>query len=672
MSTYTQLLSPLDLGFTTLKNRVLMGSMHTGLEEAPDGPERMAAFYAERAKGGVGLIVTGGIAPNAAGRIYEDAAMLADESDIPRHLPITQAVHDAGGKICLQILHAGRYAYHTASVAPSAIASPITPFTPHALSDAEIKTTIADFATTAKLAQAAGYDGVEIMGSEGYLINQFLCSHVNQRDDEWGGDATRRQRIAVEISKAVRAAVGPNFIVIFRLSLLDLVQDGGTLPEAIILAQALEAAGVTLINTGIGWHEARIPTIAAAVPRGGFSWVTRKLKDHVSIPLIAVNRINTPEIAEHILASGDADMVSLARPLLADPDFVNKAASKTANLINTCIACNQACLDHVFEGKAASCLVNPRACRETEFPIAAKTQQAKRIAVIGAGPAGLSCATAAASRGHKVTLFEASAAIGGQFGIAQRIPGKEEFTETLRYYRNQLDYLGVNVKLNHFAKAAELAGEFDEIVIASGVKPRVPNIVGIAHPCVVSYPALLRGEVKPGKKIAIIGAGGIGVDTAVFLSETHSDLSPTDNFIRDWGIDSSMSSAGSLAKPAMQPSGREIWLLKRSKGKPGSGPGKTTGWVHRATLQLRGVNLLGSVEYLKIDDAGLHIKQNNEEICLEVDQIVLCAGQESVTTLWDELSAAGEPVHRIGGALLAGEVDAKRAIAEGFNLAMGF
>ncbi|TJZ65893.1 NADPH-dependent 2,4-dienoyl-CoA reductase [Chitiniphilus eburneus] len=667
--TYPHLLAPLDLGFTTLKNRVLMGSMHTGLEEDPAGGERLAAFYAERARGGVALIVTGGISPNAAGCIYPGAAMLADAAELPRHRLVTDAVHAAGGRIALQILHAGRYGYHEGAVSASVVTARISPFTPHALSHEEIEQTIADFARCAQLAQQAGYDGVEVMGSEGYLINQFLVRRVNRRDDAWGGDFTRRMRLALDIVRAVRAATGPHFIVIFRLSLLDLVEDGGTFTEAVQLAQALEAAGVTLINTGIGWHEASIPTIAATVPRGGFSWVTAQLKPHVGVPLIAVNRINTPEVAERILAAGEADMVSLARPLLADADFVAKAAADNAREINTCIACNQACLDHVFEGKPATCLVNPRACREAELA-PRPAARPRRVAVVGAGPAGLSAALTAAQCGHTVTLFEASDALGGQFRIASRIPGKEEFKETLRYFQVMLDQHQVQVHLNTRVDADALAG-FDAVIVATGVAPRVPEIAGIDHPSVVSYPAVLRGEVQVGPRVAIIGAGGIGVDTAVFLSEPGETATPVAAYARDWGIDTTLSTAGGLT-PAHPPrSPREIWLLQRRPGKPGSGPGKTTGWVHRLSLQARGVHLLGSVEYIGIDDEGLTIRVKGEAQRLAVDHIVICAGQVSVNDLHATLSARGIDAHLIGGAEHAGELDAKRAIESGMRVALG-
>ncbi|WP_027468039.1 NADPH-dependent 2,4-dienoyl-CoA reductase [Deefgea rivuli] len=666
MSQYPQLFTPLDLGFTTLKNRALMGSMHTGLEEHADAPERLATFYAERAAGGVGLIVTGGIAPNLAGCTFAGAALFNDASQIARHTPVTQAVHAAGGKIALQILHTGRYAYHADSVAPSPITAPISPFTPRELTSAEIEQTITDFAHTASLAQRAGYDGVEIMGSEGYLINQFLVERTNQRQDYWGGSVANRQRFALEIAKAVRAALGPNSIIIFRISLLDLVEQGGTLAEAIELAQALELAGVTLLNTGIGWHEARIPTIAATVPRGAYSWVTRALKPHVGVPLIAVNRISTPEIAEEILARGDADMVSLARPLLADPEYLLKAQSGRALEINTCIACNQACLDHVFEGKPATCLVNPRACRETELNIAA-TSKPKTVAVVGAGPAGLSAALTAAQAGHVVTLFEADAQIGGQFGLAQQIPAKIEFAETLRYFSVMLAKFKVNIQLNQRVSAASLAGKFDEVIVATGVVPRLAKITGIAHPSVVAYPDIISGKVKPKHKIAIIGAGGIGVDVADYLV---NGLHTGREYLAEWGVDTSLQSHGGLCAPELHAPEREVWLLKRSKGKPGAGPGRTTGWIHRIGLQRSGVHLWGSVEYLKIDDDGLHLRHEGMEKCLPVEQIILCAGQESVNSLYAELLALKQSVHLIGGALEAGELDAKRAIEQGFVTAL--
>ncbi|WP_255987400.1 NADPH-dependent 2,4-dienoyl-CoA reductase [Chitinolyticbacter albus] len=667
MNRYPAMLSPLDLGFTTLKNRVLMGSMHTGLEEDAAGGARLAAFYAERARGGVGLIVTGGIAPNEAGRIYPGAAMLADAGELPRHRAVTEAVHAAGGKIALQILHAGRYAYHEGAVSASAITARISPFTPHALSEQEIADTIAAFARCAALAREAGYDGVEIMGSEGYLINQFLVRRVNQRSDDWGGSFENRMRLAVEIMRAVRAAAGPDFIVIFRLSLLDLVEDGGTLTEAIALAQALEAAGVTLINTGIGWHEASIPTIAAVVPRGGFSWVTAQLKPYVKVPLIAVNRINTPDVAERILASGEADMVSLARPLLADADFVIKAENGAANEINTCIACNQACLDHVFEGKPASCLVNPRACRETEIVLRPALRR-RNVAVVGAGPAGLSAALTAAQCGHTVTLFEAGDAIGGQFRIASQVPGKDEFNETLRYFSVMLDKHGVDIELNRRVGVDELK-DFEHVIVATGVVPRVPAITGVDHPKAVPYPAVLRGEVVVGQRVAIVGAGGIGVDTAVFLSETDlpDHLAAYED---DWGINPALDTAGGLKRAQPTKCEREIWLLQRRPGTPGAGPGKTTGWIHRLSLAARGVHLIGSVEYVGIDDEGLTIKVKGETRTLAVDHVVICAGQESDNVLYAALQAAGRPATLIGGAEEARELDAKRAIETGMQAAL--
>ncbi|QLG87845.1 NADPH-dependent 2,4-dienoyl-CoA reductase [Chitinibacter bivalviorum] len=668
MAQYPHLFSPLDLGFTTLKNRSIMGSMHTGLEEQPNGMDRLAAFYAERAAAGVALIVTGGVAPNADGAGFEGSAVLDRAEQVAEHQKVTSAVHQAGGKIALQILHTGRYAYHNHSVAPSPINAPISPFTPHELSVAQIEQTIADFANTAKLAQAAGYDGVEIMGSEGYLINQFLVNRTNQRSDDWGGTIENRQRLAIAITQAVRAAVGQHFIVIFRISLLDLVQDGGTLSEAIALAQALEVAGVTLLNTGIGWHEARIPTIATMVPRGAFSWVTRALKAHVKVPLIAVNRINTPEIAEHILANGDADLVSMARPLLADPLFMAKAKAGQSAQINTCIACNQACLDHVFEGKTASCLVNPRACRETELNIR-PAAQAKTIAVVGAGPAGLSCALTAAQAGHHVTLFEAGSHLGGQFGLAQQIPAKAEFRETLRYFEVMLVQNNVDIRLNTRVSAAQLAGRYDEVVVATGVQPRQFDLAGADHPMVVPYPDLIAGRVAMGRKIAIVGAGGIGVDVADLLLNSADTIAA---YLQDWGIDPQLQAQGGLLVPDGRVPERELWLLQRKKGKPGAGPGRTTGWIHRQRLARKHVHLWGGVQYLHIDDAGLHLIHDGVEKCIPCDQIVICAGQESVNSLYADLQALGQAVHLIGGAQLAAELDAKRAIEQGFRLGISF
>ena len=671
MSNYPHLLAPLDLGFTTLKNRVLMGSMHTGLEELPDGPERMAAFYAERAAAGVALIVTGGIAPNEKGVVYRGGSTLSRRDQVDHHRIVTDAVHQAGGKIALQILHAGRYSYQPQPVAPSALQAPINPFTPTALNEAEIEQTIADFAHCALLAQQAGYDGVEVMGSEGYLINQFLVSRTNQRDDSWGGSFSNRMRFAVEIVRAVRQAVGREFILIYRLSMLDLVEDGSSWQEIEQLALAIEQAGATLINTGIGWHEARIPTIATMVPRAGFSWVTRKLMGKVRIPLITTNRINDPAVAEQVLADGCADMVSMARPFLADAAFVQKAAEGRADEINTCIGCNQACLDQIFEGKLTSCLVNPRACRETEMPLT-MAEKPKKLAVIGAGPAGLAFATTAASRGHRVTLFDAADQIGGQFNIAKQIPGKEEFRETLRYFRRQLALLEVTVKLGSQVEAADLA-EFDEVILACGIVPRTPAIPGIDNAKVLTYLDVLRDKKPVGQRVAIIGAGGIGFDTAEYLSQ-HGVSSSLDQaeFNREWGIDGQLSQRGGLAAqgPVAERGPRQIYLLQRKTSKVGEGLGKTTGWIHRASLLMRGVKMLNSVNYQRIDEEGLHISRAEQESCLPVDTVIICAGQEPRRELQQPLLAMGKTVHLIGGADVAAELDARRAIDQGTRLAM--
>ena len=669
---YPNLLAPLDLGYTRLKNRVLMGSMHTGLEETPGGFERMTAFYTERARGGAALIVTGGIAPNDEGRIADHAARLSTGEEADRHREMTRAVHEADGKIALQILHTGRYAFHERLVAPSAIKAPINFFRPRALSEEEIEQQIHDFATCADLAQSAGYDGVEIMGSEGYLINQFIVAKTNQRTDRWGGSFDNRIRFPLEIVRQVRKQVGPKFIIIYRLSMLDLVKNGSSWDEVVSLAQQIEAAGATLINTGIGWHEARIPTIATMVPRAAFTWVTARLRAAVSVPLITSNRINTPKLAEEILARGDADMVSLARPFLADSDFVNKAADGRSDEINTCIACNQACLDHIFLGKTASCLVNPRACHETEL-VYLPTTKPKNIAVAGAGPAGLSAAVTAAMRGHKVTLFETSDRIGGQLNLAVAIPGKEEFTETLRYFKTMLEKHGVTVRLNTAASSRALIDEnFDEFVVSTGVTPRIPEIEGIDHPKVLSYTQVLAEQQPVGQRVAIIGAGGIGFDVAVFLSHAGPSASlDRAAFLREWGIDMTYRRPGGLTEdgPQLAASQRQVFLLQRKDSKIGKDLGKTTGWIHRSMLIKRGTTMINSIRYEKIDDQGLHITRKGRPRLLEVDTVIVCAGQIPSRSLYDDLTASGKPVHLIGGADHAAELDAKRAIDQGCRLA---
>lgn len=668
MSRYPTLLTPLDLGFTQLRNRVLMGSMHTGLEEEKGGFDKLAAFYGERARGGVGLIVTGGIAPNLRGRLVPHGSQLSFPWQVAKHKKVTSAVHQEGGKIALQILHAGRYAYHPFSLAPSALKAPISPFKPRAMSERQIRGTIRDFAATAQLARSAGYDGVEVMGSEGYLINQFICERTNKRTDDWGGSSENRMRFPVEIVRAIRERVGPDFIIIFRLSMLDLVEQGSSLEEVIALGKALEQVGVTLINTGIGWHEARIPTIATSVPRGAFSWVTAELKKHLKVPLITTNRINTPEVAERILAGGEADMVSMARPFLADPEFVIKAAENRADEINTCIACNQACLDHVFKQKRASCLVNPRACFETELTFG-RVPQPKKLAVVGAGPAGLAFACYAAERGHQVSLFDQASEIGGQFNFAKQIPGKEEFHETLRYFARRLEKCGVELYLGQRQSAESLlGGGFDEVILATGIRPRTPNIPGIEHAKVMSYLDVLRDHKPVGEKVAVIGAGGIGFDVAEYLVEGKGDRS-RDHWLKEWGIDKQLGERGGLMAPVIDAPERQVWLLQRKESKVGDGLGKTTGWIHRTVLKNRKVEMLSGVQYLRIDDEGLHIQVGEQQQCLPVDQVIICAGQEPLKELQAGLQAAGKPVHIIGGADVAAELDAKRAIRQGAELA---
>ncbi|WP_116214753.1 FAD-dependent oxidoreductase [Streptomyces olivoreticuli] len=670
MSPYPHLLSPLDLGFTTLPNRVLMGSMHVGLEEAENGFERMAAFYAARARGGVGLIVTGGIAPNEAGRPWAGGASLTTEAEAGRHRVVTDAVHREGGKIAMQILHFGRYAHHPDLVAPSALKAPIAADVPHALTDDEVERTVEDFVRAAGLAKLAGYDGVEIMGSEGYLINEFIAPATNHRTDRWGGAYENRIRFPVEIVRRVRERVGTDFILIYRLSMLDLVPGGSSLEEVIALAKEIEAAGATIINTGIGWHEARIPTIATSVPRGAYAWVTKKLMGSVSIPLVTTNRINTPEKAEQLLADGHADMVSMARPFLADPDFVAKARRGSAETINTCIGCNQACLDHTFSGKITSCLVNPRACHETEL-VLAPTRLRKRIAVVGAGPAGLAFAVSAAERGHAVTLYDAADRIGGQLNIADKVPGKEEFDETLRYFRVQLELRGVDVRLNTPVMADTFTqGAYDEIVVATGVTPRLPLIDGIDHPSVVTYLDVLRDGAQVGDRVAIIGAGGIGFDVAEFLTDVGDGASrDPQTYFRTWGVDTDYRTPGGLRAPERPKPPRTVHLLQRKTSKVGAGLGRTTGWIHRTELKHRGVTMIAGAAYDRIDDAGLHFTVDGTPATLPVDTVVLCAGQEPRRDLYEELRAAGHTVHLIGGADVAAELDAKRAIRQGTELA---
>ncbi|WP_428772108.1 FAD-dependent oxidoreductase [Vibrio sp.] len=664
---YPHLLQPLDLGFTQLRNRVLMGSMHTGLEEHKEGLDKLAAFYEERAKGGVGLIVTGGFSPNLRGRLHPFSAEFSKPKHARAHRVITEAVHRHGGKIALQILHAGRYAMHPFAQSASNIRAPIAKFAPSEMSCRQINNTIDAFANSAQLAQQAGYDGVEVMGSEGYLINQFICKRTNMRYDEWGGSYENRIRFPLQIVKAIRQAVGEEFIIIFRLSMLDLVEQGSTLDEVVLLAQELEKAGVTILNTGIGWHEARIPTIATQVPRAAFTWVTEKVKPHVNVPIVTCNRINNPADAEHIISHGQADMVSMARPFLADPYFVAKAEKGQAQLINTCIGCNQACLDNVFKGQRASCLVNPIACRETELRIT-PAEQKKSIAVVGAGPAGLACATTLARRGHHVDLFEKNDRIGGQFRLAMQIPGKEEFRETIRYFANQIDITGVNLHLDTEANF-DLLAEYDEVVMASGVEPRKVAIEGVDNAeKVVDYQTLIREKTPLGEKVAIVGAGGIGVDVATMVTEPHDHQ--LDDWLHEWGIDKELTHPGGLYPYPDSVSDKTVWLLQRRKGKVGKGPGKTTGWIHRRTLEKRGVNLIGGVTYNKISDAGLQIEVDEQPRLLDADKVVICAGQESVRPFENKWHLFGSKLHVIGGADHAGELDAVRAIRQGVELAV--
>ncbi len=674
---YPHIFQPLKLGAVTLPNRILMGSMHTGLEDRVWNWPRLTAYFVERARGGVGLMVTGGIAPNRRGSLAPLASKLTNRWEVIRHRKMTDAVHAAGGRIAMQILHAGRYGYHPFSVAPSAIQSPITPFKPKALSSAGVEGQIRDFVRCASLARKAGYDGVEIMGSEGYFINQFLVPRTNQRSDEWGGSFANRMRLAVEIVRRTREAVGADFIIIYRLSMIDMLADGNSWEEVVELGQAIEQAGASLINTGIGWHETRIPTIATSVPRAAFTWVTRKLREAVSLPLVTSNRINMPHVAEAVLARGDADMISMARPFLADPDWVNKAAADRAEEINTCIACNQACLDHVFQNKVASCLVNPRAAHETELKIEPAARR-KKIAVVGAGPAGLAAATTAARRGHQVVLFEQADRIGGQFNMAKRVPGKEEFVETLRYFARQIEISGVELRLQTRAEAEALRDEgFDEVIIATGVVPRDPKIPGQEHPSVLSYIDVLQRGKAVGRRVAVIGAGGIGFDVSEFLVHEHvpdepdPDQPSPEDFFRHWGVDMSLASRGGVAGHQPEPprAAREIFLLQRKASKPGAGLGKTTGWIHRTALKAAGVNMLSGVSYERIDDAGLHIRVDGQAQCLLVDTIVICAGQLPRRDLAEALEGLGIKPQLIGGADVAAELDAKRAIDQGTRLA---
>ena len=667
---YPHLLQPLDLGFTQLKNRVIMGSMHTGLEEEKQGFSKLAAFYEERAKGGVALIITGGISPSFRGNLVPFGLQLSWFWQAPKHRLITEAVHRHQGKICMQLLHAGRYGYHPFSQAPSAIQSPITPFKPSAMSGRQVRGTISDFANSAKLAQKAGYDGVEIMGSEGYLINQFICQRTNQRTDEWGGSFENRSRFALETIRAVRKLCGEKFIIIYRLSMLDLVEDGSSYEEVVALAKAVADAGATMINTGIGWHEARVPTIGTMVPRAAFSWITERVKAQVNIPVVATNRINDPQVGEDIIQSGQADLVCMARPFLADPEFVNKAAAGKADEINTCIACNQACLDHVFQNKRASCLVNPRACYETELNFN-PAQVRKKIAVVGAGPAGMAFSVYAAQRGHSVTLFDKDAQIGGQFNYAKQVPGKEEFHQTIRYFERMLKLHAVDLQLGQLQSVEGLASAgFDEVVLATGIVPRHLDLPGADHPKVLSYLNVLRDHQAVGSKVAIIGAGGIGFDVAEYLTEPHSLTLQPEAWLKEWGIDKNYQSRGALLKDAApEVPARKIYLLQRKNSKVGSGLGKTTGWIHRTSLKKKGVDMLSGAQYVRVDDEGLWVEFEGQQRCLDVDNIVICAGQEPQRALYAGLQAKGVSVHLIGGADVAAELDAKRAIRQGAELA---